>query len=263
MSENIYVLYGYPLKSSLSPKIHNNSLKNCSYFKQAVKPINLKFAIRVIRKFAWKGANITIPHKINVIKYLDEIDDSAKTIGAVNTINNIDGKLIGHNTDVIGFKESLPLLSSKNRAIIIGAGGASRAVILALIEMGFREIHIYNRTLQKAKHLKEFFFNIFPKVCFKTFSLDKVHLIQTGDILVNCTPLNNPIPKKHIHKIKNFECIYDLKYKKDIELLTFAKKYGVKHVSNGLDMLILQAAYAQKIWTNTFPNVKKIKDSLK
>jgi len=263
MKSNIYVLYGYPLKSTLSPKIHNSSLKDCIYFKQAVKPTDLGFAIKAIKKFSWKGANITIPHKTNVIKYLDEIDESAKNIGAVNTINNLDGKLIGHNTDVIGFKNSLPILSSKDKAMIIGAGGASRAVILALIEVGFIEIHIYNRTLQKAENLKEFFLTLFPNICFKTFSLDRINLIETGDILVNCTPLDNPLPKKDVNIIKNFECVYDLKYKKDIELLYFAEKYGVKYVTNGLNMLILPAAYAQKIWTNTFPNLKKIKDSIK
>lgn len=263
MYKDIYVLYGYPLKNSLSPKIHNSTLKNAIYFKQSVKPCDLEFAINAIKKFNWRGANITIPHKIEVMKYLDEVDESAKTIGAVNTIKNIDHKLIGYNTDVNGFKDSLPLLNHKDRAIVIGAGGAARAVILALIKVGFKEICIYNRTLKKAQELKDFFLNLFTSINIQVFSLDEIYLMRPGNILINCTPLSNPIPNKYIHKIENFECVYDLKYQKEIELLNLAEEYHVKYIVNGLDMLILQAAYAQEIWTREFPNIKKIKEALK
>ncbi|MFW6029220.1 MAG: shikimate dehydrogenase family protein, partial [Halanaerobiales bacterium] len=160
MYKNIYVLYGYPLKTSLSPIIHNSTLDKSIYFKQPVKSGDLEFAINAIRKFNWKGANITIPHKVKVVKYLDEIDESVKTTGAVNTIENVGEKLIGYNTDVNGFKDSLPLFNKKERAIIIGAGGAARAVVFALIKIGFKEIHIYNRTLNRSQDLKEFFLKL-------------------------------------------------------------------------------------------------------
>jgi shikimate dehydrogenase len=262
MNKDIYVLYGYPLKSSLSPKIHNNSLRNSVYFSQSVKSENLKFAIEAIRVFSWKGANITIPHKVSVMDFLDNISKTAKVIGAVNTIANIDGSLIGYNTDVIGFKASLPKDLDKSRAVVVGAGGAARAIILALIQFGYKRIDVYNRTYSKANEIINYYKRLYNEVEFNSYRLNEMNSSLNGDILVNCTPLENPILDNLLNNLINFECIYDLKYLKDSELLQIGRSLGVKYIINGLQMLILQAAYAQEIWIGEFPDINKIKEIL-
>jgi len=263
MNKDIYVLFGYPLQNSLSPKIHNSSLQKSLYFNQPVKPENLSFAIEAIKKFSWKGANITIPHKVNVIKYLNELSDNAKIIGAVNTISNLNGYLVGHNTDVIGFLKTLPKELSRDKAVIIGAGGAARAVILSLIQFGYKRIDIINRTFNKAKFLKNYYEELFNDIQLNAYELSLIDTKLEGNILINCTPLDNPIPDDSIKYLVNFECVYDLKYLSNSNLLLRAKQLNVKHTINGLEMLILQAAYSQKIWTGNLPNLELIREALK
>lgn len=262
MNKNIYVLYGFPLKKSLSPLIHNATLKDSVYFTQPVHPNNLSFAIDVIRKFSWAGANITIPHKIEVMKFLDEINEQAKIIGAVNTIDNKNNKLIGYNTDVKGFQKSLPLLLKRDKAVILGAGGAARAIILGLIEEGFKEINIFNKTPLKADLIKNDYAKDFSNIRINAYELKDLPANIGGDILVNCTPLANPIPLSKESLLENFDCVYDLKYSKNIKLLQLATKANVPYVLNGLKMLILQAAYAQEIWTGCFPDIEEIEKEL-
>ena len=120
-----------------------------------VTETNLSKTIQGIKALNIKGVNITFPYKEKVIKFLDELEESARRIGAVNTIVNNKGALIGYNTDVIGFKKSLQedgkFVIKEKKAVILGAGGAARAVVYALLEEGIEEICIFNRTLEKAK----------------------------------------------------------------------------------------------------------------
>ena len=152
---------GDPIAHSKSPAMHNAALKaagvNGIYMPLHVHPEPLQAAIRGIVALGYRGVNVTIPHKEQVMSYLDEIDESARLIGAVNTIVNKDGKLIGYNTDGIGYvrslkEEAVPDLAGK-RIAVLGAGGAARGVIYALALEKPERIHILNRTAERAIEL--------------------------------------------------------------------------------------------------------------
>lgn len=152
---------GDPIAHSKSPAMHNAALKaagvNGIYMPLHVHPEQLQAAIRGIVALGYRGVNVTIPHKEQVMSYLDEIDESARLIGAVNTIVNKDGKLIGYNTDGIGYvrslkEEAVPDLAGK-RIAVLGAGGAARGVIYALALEKPERIHILNRTAERAIEL--------------------------------------------------------------------------------------------------------------
>jgi shikimate dehydrogenase len=146
---------GKNIKNSLSPLFHNqiilkHSLNFC-YLPFQVAETDLSKAIQGIKALNIRGANITFPYKEKVIEFLDEVEESARRIGAVNTIVNNKGFLTGYNTDVIGFKKSLQedgkFVIKEKKAVILGAGGAARAVVYALLEEEIEEICIFNRTL--------------------------------------------------------------------------------------------------------------------
>jgi shikimate dehydrogenase len=257
---DIFVLFGYPLEKTLSPTIHNSSLASGLYFAQPIKKEHLGYAIQSIKVFEWKGANVTIPHKQEVMKYLDIIDKKAKATGAVNTIKNENGQLRGFNTDIYGFQNSLNKELNIENATIIGAGGAARAVIVALIEQGCNHFSVINRSEDKAMIMIDDFKSIYPHINFQLIQDDMKNL--NLDILVNCTPLYNPHRLFRLD-ISKYQYIYDLKYDEEIDLLKAASINGVQYVQNGLEMLILQAAYAQEIWTGEFPNLDVIRESLK
>lgn len=152
---------GDPIAHTKSPAMHNAALKaagvNGIYMPLHVHPEQLQAAIRGIIALGYRGVNVTIPHKEQVMSYLDEIDESARLIGAVNTIVNKDGKLIGYNTDGIGYvrslkEEAVPDLAGK-RIAVLGAGGAARGVIYALALEKPERIHILNRTAERAVEL--------------------------------------------------------------------------------------------------------------
>ncbi|MDQ0173411.1 shikimate dehydrogenase [Paenibacillus tundrae] len=152
---------GNPIAHSKSPAMHNAALKaaevNGIYMPLHVHPEQLQAAVRGIVALGYRGVNVTIPHKEQVMSYLDEIDESARLIGAVNTIVNKDGKLIGYNTDGIGYvrslkEEAVPDLAGK-RIAVLGAGGAARGVIYALALEKPERIHILNRTAERAIEL--------------------------------------------------------------------------------------------------------------
>jgi len=156
-------LIGENIENSLSPLFHNQIILkhsvNFCYLPFQVAETDLGEAIQGIRALNVRGVNITFPYKEKVIEFLDEVEESARRIGAVNTIVNNKGILTGYNTDVIGFKKSLQdngkFVIKEKKAVILGAGGAARAVTYSLLEEGIEEISIFNRTLEKAKKIKQ------------------------------------------------------------------------------------------------------------
>lgn len=275
----IYGLIGHPVGHSLSPLIHNTAFLdqklNCIYDCFDVLPENIKDAVFGIKALGIMGVNVTVPYKEMVIPYLDFISDEAKLIGAVNTIKNNDGRLEGYNTDASGFIESLleqgVEIKGKN-VVILGAGGAARAIAVAFSLNDVNSITIANRTEGKAYNLYKYIIEKFRTEC-KYTSLDELIDFDNIDILINATSVGmfpnvnaTPVDEKIIRKAK---FIYDLIYNpKETLFLRYAKKYGIKN-SNGLNMLINQANNSFKIWfgknfnKNLIVNVLRKKEFIK
>lgn len=255
---------GTPISHSLSPTLHNFIIQkfglNYCYHAFDVTPQDLGNVIAGFNALKFVGINVTIPHKQQVIKYLDEVSDEAQNLGAVNTIHFRNGKMYGYNTDVIGFLKSLGSFRQKlNRgvAIVLGAGGSARAVIYALIKAGIGEIKIYNRTLANGRKLVEFMKVRcrFQKLSAYTLSqADLSNDLKKADIIVNTTPVGmvpniaeSPLAE-HV-SIPAGIPVVDLIYNPlETKLLKNANEVGANTIS-GLDMLIYQGLESFQIWT--------------
>lgn len=264
-STKLYGIFGHPVKHSFSPPMHNAAFGklglNCVYLAFDILPENLSDAVESIRQLNIQGVNVTIPHKQEIMNYLDEISDEATYTGAVNTVRNIDGKLYGHNTDVGGFLDDLEYELGLydfygTSACLIGAGGAARAVLFALCMKGTKKIVIANRTKRKAEELAQYFSSRFSDTKISSVDLgDKDELRECfadSDLLVNSSsagmtghdPLNIPLDS-----MPENSCIYDLVYNpKETELVKHAKSLGHKSAT-GLGMLLYQGAGSFKLWT--------------
>lgn len=261
-STELYCLIGSPISKSLSPEIHNYSFKqnniNARYLALDVKEKNLKEAVDGIRALGIKGCNVTIPHKVNIIKYLDELDEEAKLLGAVNTVKNEDGKLIGYNTDGRGFTNALKdkNIEIKDKTIaILGAGGAARAISIILAKEDVKKIIIFNRTIEKAKIIADEIIEKFEEVEVEYKNLETdVFAYKEIDILINATSVgmfpnsdDMPIDPK-LFSENTIVC--DIVYKPlETKLLKNAKKQG-KKIVDGLNMLIYQGILSEEIWLN-------------
>ena len=263
-------ILGYPIKHTLSPKMHNYWLKELgiSGKYEAIKtPIkNFKKTIKKLCNEGYKGVNLTLPLKEEALKYLNKKDRIVDFVGATNVLifskqNVIEGK----NTDVYGFKKSLiKLVKNKKRktAIIIGSGGSARAVLCALIEMRYKKIIIFNRTKKNAEKirkdfLKNFSSNLKTKIVCENLKNLKRNLEEIN-LLVNTTPMgmkNFPALNINIKKFKTNLAVFDLVYNPlETKLIKDSKKWGIKN-TNGLDMLMYQAQRSFYYWLNKKPKV--------
>jgi len=203
------------------------------------------------------GMNVTMPHKIGVIKYLDELDESARNVGAVNTILNRDGHLIGYNTDGIGALKALKAIDRdliKRKVVIIGAGGASRAISFTLARE-VAKLTILNRTLKRAERLANEIRRVSGvDVKFGGFTYESLSReLEDADIVINATPIGmhpneeeTPIDK---HLLRSDLIVFDLVYNPlETRLLREAREAGAKTI-DGLEMLIYQGAASFEIWT--------------
>ncbi|RKD26536.1 shikimate dehydrogenase [Caminicella sporogenes DSM 14501] len=246
----LYGLIGEKLSHSLSPAIHFqvfNELKlDGHYHLFEVKRKDLKDAVLGLKALGVKGVNVTIPYKIEIMKYLDEISYEAEKIGAVNTIYFKDNMIIGYNTDYYGFGMMLDInaIDVKNKkAVILGSGGAAKAVVQYLVDKGIGDIIIVSRHINRAK---EKFKN------YEVISYDKIKFLKFRDLIINCTPCgmypdihNLPIDKECISK---FDIAIDLIYNpRETLFLKYSKERGLKSI-NGLYMLVGQAVRAEEIW---------------
>ncbi len=256
-------IFGDPVEHSLSPLIHNEAFKylglDYCYVPFLVKKEKLKEAVEGIKALNIKGVNITVPHKEEVIQYLDELSEEATIIGAVNTILNQEGILKGFNTDAKGFiyslKEAEINIKDKN-ILVLGAGGAAKAVIYGiLMEKG--RVFIYNRTIEKAKNLEKKFKKVGDINVLKTIEKG---VLEKMDIIVNATSLglkkNDPLPLSP--EFLNSDQIYcDIVYP-ETPMMREAEKVGCK-VIGGIGMLLWQAVFAFEIWTEIKPPVDILK----
>jgi len=272
-------IIGKNTENSLSPLIHNQiilkySLNFC-YLPFKVTENDLSQAIQGIRALSIKGVNVTFPYKEKVIEFLDEVEESARRIGAVNTIVNNKGILTGYNTDVIGFKKSLQedgkFVIKEKKAVILGAGGAARAVVYALLEEEIEEICIFNRTLEKAKKIKQNLSFFSPKSRIIVFPLEGEDLkdkIEKAHLLVNATSLgmppradNTPLPDEKLFHPNLL--VYDLIYHPVRTLfLRQAERAGAK-IINGLPMLVYQGIESFYLWTGLKPEGEEVLEIIK
>ena len=258
---NIICLIGHPVEHSLSPNIHNYLLNkhsiNSKYVCFDVEKNNIDKAMQGIKALGIKGANITIPHKVEVMTFLDEVDKNAKLIGSVNTIKNNNGKLIGYNTDGIGFVKSIldKGYELKNKKVlIIGAGGACRSIAVELADKGVKSIDIRNRSIKNASTIVETINNNFKAKA--SCSIKKVEKfdLENIDVLINTTPIGMdkdkescPIDEK-IQIAKDI-LVCDIVYNPhETKLISWAKSNNL-NIVYGIDMLINQAIHGFYIWT--------------
>ena len=256
-------IFGHPISHTLSPVMHNAVIKalglDMAYLPFEVKPPNLKEAINGIKSLGIIGVNITIPHKESVIRFLDDISEEARLVGAVNTIVNKDRKLVGYNTDGSGYmaslKEELGFNPKSKRIIIIGAGGAARGILAALATQKPKSITVANRTLSRAVSLIKAFKGKFRDTRFEAINLDDNMLkmsFNSVDLLINTTSVGMKqgkalkIPLETLPKIA---IVSDIIYNPlETLLLKKAKKLGLT-THGGLGMLVHQGARSFKLWT--------------
>lgn len=271
---NIFCIIGHPVEHSMSPTMWNPALQELgldyAYVAFDVHPDNLEKAINGMRALGIKGMNVTIPHKENVIQYLDEIDPIAKKMGAVNTIKNDDGVLKARNTDAGGAKKSLIdagcEITGKN-ILFLGSGGVARSVAYVLSEEANKIVLtdiVEKAAVTVAEEIKQNMgANIEGKLSDEAIVKEE---IQKADILINATPIGmhpkvdaSPISKELLHEdIFVFDVIYNpLKTK----LMKDAAEIGCKTLG-GLDMLVNQGVLAFEWWTGKTPNPNLMKSKV-
>lgn len=261
-------LIGYPLSHSLSPVIHKAAMTELGikgdYMLLGTPPDKLKNMVEFIKKSSFKGFNVTIPHKVKIMDYLDCVDKLALRIEAVNTVVIEENKtLTGHNTDVYGFIYAIPSHIRHNlngkKAVIIGSGGAARAVTAGMCEIGIKTIEIITLESEiiNAYDIRTILNKNFRGVEVLCSPLtEKVDLSGTS-LVVNATPVGmegkyegmSPISQFSLDSLAKNAVVYDIVYKPlQTKLLEMAEKRGLLTLT-GLDMLILQGARSFFLWT--------------
>ncbi|MBI5700870.1 shikimate dehydrogenase [Candidatus Saganbacteria bacterium] len=256
-------LLGFPLGHTVSPAMHNAAFKslgiNAQYLPFEVSEAELKEAVEGFRALHFLGFNVTIPYKERIMDYLDEATKLPELIGAVNTVVNRDGTLIGYNTDGPGFIESLSEdagFSPKDKsAVLLGAGGAGRSIAVMLAECGAKSITISDTDYNKAKELADYVSSEFDSKCIAFLPHDIGKKLDKAQLLVNATPIGMhpkvdacPLPKEI--KLHKDLLVYDLVYNpQETKLLKLAKAAKARGVS-GLGMLVRQGAMAFSMFTD-------------
>ncbi len=257
---DIYGIIGWPVSHSLSPAMHNTAFSalgiKAVYGLLPVEPERLEAAIEGLRALGIRGVSVTVPHKERVMKYLDEVDEIAQEIGAVNTIINKEGLLRGTNTDWLGAQRALEEVTDLcgKEVVVVGAGGSARAIVYALAKSKAK-VTIYNRTLSKAEALAE----EFGAQARPIGELDQAK----GDILVQTTSVGLGEDRSLVPKeiLSRFEVVMDIVYVPlETKLLRQAKEAGCK-VINGLKMLVYQGAEQFRLWTGQEPPVNFMEEA--
>lgn len=267
-------LIGYPLGHSISAIIQKAGFESIgevgTYDILETPPDDLVERVKKLKINGYDGFNVTIPLKVPISLFLDEIDESANIAGCANTVKiQSDRSFKGYNTDIYGFWAALPKnanLSGK-KAGIIGTGGASRAATVGLIQAGIKEINYYSRNVINSALMINSMRDSFPEIKFNSYQIQMLQSLPEVSVLVNCTPIGMrghsmdemPISKYSLDKMSRDAIIYDVIYNPTKTLfLQTAEEIGFKIV-NGLDMLIYQGAKALEIWTGKTPDIQTMK----
>lgn len=259
-------IFGNPLGHSLSPLMHNAALKkmglNYVYLPFMISHHEIHKAVEAMRILNIRGVNVTIPFKEQVMKYLDELDESARRCGAVNLIINEDGCLKGYNTDGAGFIKGLEQQGAKpgKKAVIIGAGGAARSITAALINAGAEHLNFLDLDYDKAENLSRISRKNASVVAEANVISDDIFALTAAeaDIIINCTPVGmypgiGNCPVKSLDMLKDEAVVCDVIYNPlETKLLALARDRGLKTV-NGLPMFIWQGALSLEMMTGYKP----------
>ena len=251
-----------PIKHSISPFIHNSAFEatntNGVYVAWEVEATDLAETVANIRRYQMFGINLSMPYKEQVIPYLDQLSEEARLIGAVNTVVNREGTLIGYNTDGKGFFKSLPSFKiSRKRLVLLGAGGAAKAILAQAILDGVSQISVFVRSSSMEK-TRPYLEKIQNATGFRVdlFALEDIQELQDSitqaDLLVNATSVgmdgsSQPIPTSIVLPEKLL--VADVIYQPfETQFLKWARNQGNQSI-NGLGMLLYQAAEAFELWT--------------
>jgi shikimate dehydrogenase len=269
--KKLYAVIGDPIAHSMSPLMHNDLFQyynlDAHYQPLFVKKENLREAIVGLKAIGVSGFNVTIPHKTEIIPFLDEVDPLAEQIGAVNTVVNQNGRFVGFNTDGLGFIAGLTSLVPEIQAqnvLLIGAGGAARAIFYTLAKNGIQTLDICNRTVQKATEL---IFDCPYKPNSNALSIkDAENQLQQYDIIIQTTnigmsPFLEQIPIS-LERLRSGSIVSDIIYNPlETQLLKAAKEKDAV-IQNGIDMFVNQGAIAFQYWTGIMPDVKRMKQNV-
>ena len=267
-------IIGYPLGHSLSAVIQKAGFESLglegSYDVLETPPEDLISRIKYLKVNDYDGFNVTIPLKVPVSLFLDDIDDYANIAGCVNTVEiTSDKSFKGYNTDIYGFKNAIPSDINLNgkTAAILGTGGAARAAVVGLSEKGIKNIDFYTRNIINSNNTLEYMRAKFPNIVFNVYQIQNIRSLAGSAIVVNATPIGMkgymadqmPLEYSDLDKLDKDTVVYDIVYNpvKTI-LIKEAQKRGLRTIE-GLDMLIYQAQKAIEIWTGYSPDVKVMK----
>ncbi len=250
-----FLVVGNPIKHSLSPKLHNYWLKQnnikATYDKIKLEHNEIESLVQDIKKQRVVGCNVTVPFKKKIIPFLDKLSPEAEITNSVNTITFENGNLVGHNTDIIGFKKAIESLNfdmNFKKVLVLGAGGVVPSIIFALKNMHVSEIIISNRTREKAENLK---------MLFKNLKVEEWGSLPEFDVVINATSigLNNEKINLDFSSAGKSKLFYDVIYNpNETYFLKKAKELG-NMAENGKKMFIYQASEAFKLWHKINPEI--------
>lgn len=273
-TQNLGVI-GWPIAHSLSPVMQNAALEQAgldyNYTALPVAPEKLAAAVEGLKALNYRGWNVTIPHKSAIMPLLDEVDEAARIIGAVNTVVNDEGRLTGYNTDCLGFMGALKsrkIDMSAKTAVLLGAGGAARAVIWGLLQAGTAEVVLGVRNPVKAQPLAEEFAAYGKVTVCPWEEADFAAKLGECTLLVNTTPLGmtpkvEGCPPVDWSKVNPTAFVYDIIYTPaETRFLREAKEHG-HDVVNGEEMLAGQGAEALAMWTGSEPDLAVMQRALR
>lgn len=257
MEKGQYALIGHPILHSISPFIHKRLFElskiNAEYKLLDIAPENLECSMRILNNFS--GYNVTLPHKFNIIKFLEDISNKARMYKSVNTVKNL-GTAIGYTTDADGFIQALGHegIEPRGRAVIMGAGGAASVIANELAAKGCEVvIAARNSGIERAMALAE---AVNKNMDNNNTSFCKIEEISNSiDLLINATPVGM-YPKKDASLVDSkilglCRQVYDIVYNpRETKLVREAKSLGIK-AAGGLSMLVFQAVLSHKIWNDS------------
>lgn len=266
-------IIGNPLSHSLSKVMQEAAFKSLdlqgSYDVLETKSEDLIQRIKFLKTNNYDGFNVTIPHKVPITVFLSEVDDVANMAGSVNTVLiNEDKTLKGFNTDVYGFMKPIDDIDlNGKKAVVLGTGGASRAVVCGLSLKGISKIDMFSRNVINSSNAVNTLKERFKDIEIKLLQYEILSSLKDVDIVVNTTPLGmknfrqgiSPLSDEIIQTLPDDAIVYDIVYNPiKTELINKAIKYN-KQYKTGIDMLVYQGAKAFEIWTGQKPNVDKMK----